>query len=123
MVFSQDGVLHPEQTVLDRPAVTPESEQLFRTGRLDRAAGDRICNRRFGFAFDRCLAFELQKLTQAGPVTGVRSDCRDRQCATFDPTTTLLDRGCRASCFKRLAFGIGGPVLSLKTGPSGITKA
>ena len=63
-----------------------------------------VRNRFCGFAFDRCLAFEPKKLTQTGPVAGVRSHHGDRQRATFTSPTTLLDRGCRSPCCTRLSY-------------------
>lgn len=111
VIFSHHGILDPEQAVLDGPAITPQSKQLLGRRRLNRTTRNGVRKRCFGFAFDCCLAFELEKLTQAGPVTGVGSDRRGRQCATLDATTTLLKSGCRSPCFTRFAFAPGGKSL------------
>jgi hypothetical protein len=123
VIFLQGHILDPEQSVSDRPALMPLSQKSLHRRGFHRTTGDRVGHRRVGLAFDGCLAFEFQKLTQTRPVAGVDSDRGGRQRAAFNATTAILDRGSRPPCFTRLAFGIGGPVLILNTGPSEITKA
>lgn len=107
-VLAEHHVADPETLVLDPPAAAPQLEESLGVSLLARQAGHRVARRRLGLAVASDAALQTQELFHPGPVAGVESEGRGRQCADLDATPALLGRAMRLTGLTRPTPAVGG---------------